>query len=138
MAQGIRCTSWIVAAVMVMLSSQPAQVRAEQKIPDEYKINGFAVGCQMWSFNKYSVMEGLEMTAKAGGKVVEFYPGQKLEPGSDVKFDHNASDEIIDRVKAKLGEHHLRAVNYGVAPLPNDEAECRKVFEFARKMGVIA
>jgi len=30
------------------------------------------------------------------------------------------------------------AVNYGVVGLPNDEASCRKVFEFAKKMGLRA
>ena len=128
--------SWIVAGSLITLAALHAQ--AAEKIPDDYKISGFAVGCQMWSFNKFSLMEGLEMTAKAGGKVVEFYPGQKLEPGSDVKFDHNSPGEVVERVKAKLKELHLRGVNYGVVPLPKDEVECRKVFDFAKKMGLIA
>src|SRR5215218_5461783 len=108
MSQGPK--SWMIAGSLIVFAALHAQ--AAEKIPDEFKISGFAVGCQLWSFNQFTVMEGLEMTAKAGGKIVEFYPGQKLEPGSDVKFDHNASDEVIERVKAKLKDHHLRAVNY--------------------------
>ena len=69
-------------------------------IPDEYKTNGFAIGCQAYTFNRFTVFEAIEKTAEAGGKVIEFYPGQKLskeEP--DVKWDHNASDEVIAKIQ---------------------------------------
>src|SRR5881392_3879597 len=84
-------------------------------IPDEYKISGFALGCQAYTFNRFSVFEAIEKTADAGGKVIEFYPGQKLsleEP--NVKWNHNASGEVIQKVKDKLAHHKVRAVNYGV------------------------
>src|SRR5216110_1522462 len=104
------------------------------EIPTEYKIGGFALGCQAYTFNRFSVFEAIEKTAQAGGKVIEFYPGQKLNPDQpDVKWDHNASAEIIQKVKDKLALHHLKAVNYGVVGIPKDEAGARKIFEFARK-----
>src|SRR5713226_1723777 len=90
-------------------------LRAENKIPDEYKTGGFFIGCQAYTFNHFSVFEAIEKTAEAGGKVIEFYPGQKLSREQpDVKWDHNAPPEIIQKVKAKLDEHKMRAVNYGV------------------------
>src|SRR5438132_14171449 len=60
------------------------------KIPDEYRIGSFAMGCQAYTFNRFSVFEAIEKTEQTGGKVIEFYPGQKLsreEP--NVKVDHN-------------------------------------------------
>lgn len=114
-------------------------LKAEVKIPDEYKINGFALGCQAYSFNRFTAFEAIEKTAQAGGKVIEFYPGQKFSPENpERKLDHNLSDEWIDKLKAKLKQHHLKAVNYGVVGLPNNEEESRKVFEFARKLGLRA
>ena len=107
------------------------------KIPAEYRIGSFAMGCQAYTFNRFSVFEAIEKTAQAGGKVIEFYPGQKLsreEP--NVKWDHNASDEVIEKVQAQLTQHHLKAVNYGVVGIPRDEAGARKVFEFAKKLGL--
>jgi sugar phosphate isomerase/epimerase len=113
-----------------------ATVSAET-IPDEYKIGGFALGCQAYTFNRFSVFEAIEKTAQAGGKVIEFYPGQKLSPDQpDVKWEHNAPAEIIQKVKDKLAQHHLKAVNYGVVGIPKDEAGARKIFEFARKLGL--
>jgi sugar phosphate isomerase/epimerase len=108
-------------------------------IPDEYKTGGFAIGAQAYTFNRFSVFEAIEKTAAAGGKVIEFYPGQKLstqEP--NVKWDHNASDDVIQKVKAKLAEHHVLAVNYGVVGIPKDESQARKIFEFAKRMGLYA
>src|SRR6185503_12028591 len=119
-------------ALMALLTT--AAVSAE-KIPDEYKIGGFALGCQAYTFNRFSVFEAIEKTAQAGGKVNEFYPGQKLSPDQPgVKWDHNTSAEIIQKVKDKLAKHHLKAVNYGVVAIPQEEAGARKIFEFARKL----
>jgi sugar phosphate isomerase/epimerase len=104
-------------------------------IPDDCRTGGFAIGCQAWSFNHYSVMEAIDKTAEAGGKVIEFYPGQKFSPDQpDLKFDHNATDEMIAAVQAHLKERGIRAVNYGVVGIPQDEAGARKIFEFAKKL----
>jgi sugar phosphate isomerase/epimerase len=107
---------------------------AATPIPENCLTGGIAIGCQAWTFNNYSVMEAIDKTAAAGGKVIEFFPGQKFSPDKpDLKFDHNASDEMIAAVKAKLAERGIRAVNYGVVGIAKDEAEARKVFEFAKK-----
>ena len=116
-----------------------SSLRAENKIPDQYKIGGFFIGCQAYTFNRFTVFEAIEKDAQAGGKVIEFYPGQKLskeEP--NVVWDHNASPETIQKVKAELAKYNIKAVNYGVVSIPKDEAEARKVFEFAKTMGMYA
>ena len=112
-------------------------------IPEEFKQNGFAIGCQAYSFNRYSVMEAIEKTAEAGGKVIEFYPGQKLtKEDPKVVWNHNASDEVIAKVETKLKEHGVKAVNYGVVGVGGGkteaeaQAEWRKIFEFAKRLGL--
>jgi len=113
--------------------------RAENKIPDEYKTGGFFIGCQAYTFNHFTVFEAIEKTAAAGGKVIEFYPGQKLSKAEpDTSWDHNASEETIQKVKDKLAQHKLKAVNYGVVGVPKDEDEARKLFKFAQTMGLRA
>ena len=124
-----------VLALAALTSFQTA--RAASEIPDEYKIGGFAIGCQAYSFNHYSVFEAIEKTAEVGAKVIEFYPGQKLSKEEPtVKWDHNSPPEVIEKVKAKLKEHHIVPVAYGVVALSKDEAASRKVFEFAKTMGI--
>src|SRR5205823_100017 len=128
-------TSGVAAISLVLTLNLHSQV----KIPDEYKQGGFAIGCQAYTFNHFSVFEAIEKTAEAGGKVIEFFPGQKLsreEP--TVKWDHNASLETIEKVKNKISEHKLKAVNYGVVGIPKDEAQARKLFDFAKTIGLRA
>jgi len=114
-------------------------LRAENAIPDEYKTGGFFIGCQAYTFNRYTVFEAIEKTADAGGKVIEFFPGQKLSKDEPtVNWDHNASEETIQKVKDKLAQHKMKAVNYGVVGIPKDEAEARKLFTWAKTMGLRA
>ena len=121
-------------------ASKPSPTRTTgHRIPNQYKISGFAMGCQAYTFKEYSLFEAIEKTAEVGGRVIEFFPGQKLskeEP--NIKWDHNASDETIAKVQVKLAAHDILGVNYGVVGIPEDEAEASKIFEFANKMGLIA
>jgi sugar phosphate isomerase/epimerase len=125
----------IMKSLLIGLGALCVSFAIATPIPESCKTGGFAVGCQAWTFNHFSVFEAIDKTAEAGGKVIEFYPGQVLSKDQPtVKFDHNVSDDIIARVKAKLSERGIRAVNYGVVAIPQDEAGARKVFEFARKL----
>lgn len=124
-------------AALAALALLPAPLTAAP-IPEDAKTGGFAIGCQAWTFNRFSAHEAVEKTALAGGKAIEFYPGQKLSPAQpDVKWDHNASDEVIAQMQAHLAKFGVHAVNYGVVGA-KDEAEWRKVFEFARKLNLHA
>ncbi|NLH72165.1 MAG: sugar phosphate isomerase/epimerase [Verrucomicrobia bacterium] len=133
----VRVYPAVAAALAAVLGAVSAM--ALPPIPGQYRVNGFAIGCQAYTFNRFTVFEAIEKTAQTGGKVIEFYPGQKLSPEErNVVWDHNASDEVIAKVKAKLAQHKIMAVNYGVVGIPNDEAGARKVFEFAKKLGLRA
>ena len=119
----------------ILLAAMPLMTRAVP-IPDDCRVGGFAVGCQAWTFRNFTVMEAIDFTAAAGGKVLEFFPGQRLSSDRNRPFDHNSSDADLALVQAHLKEKRIRAVNYGVVDIPMDEAGARKVFEFARKMGL--
>lgn len=109
------------------------------QIPNEYKEGGFATGPQSYTFRLFTVMESIENAARMGGRVIELYPGQVLSPDDpDTRLSADASDEIIARVQAKLEEHDILPVNFGVIGLPNDEERLRQIFEFASKLGVLA
>jgi sugar phosphate isomerase/epimerase len=104
-------------------------------MPAHGKIGGFSVGCQAYTFNRFTVFEAIEKTALAGGTVIEFYPGQKLSPDDAAKWDHNASEDLIQKVKEKLAQHKIVPVNYGVVG-GKGEAEWRTIFEFGKKLGL--
>ena len=125
------------AAILSLAVFATCRAFAGVIIPDEYKQGGFAIGCQAYSFNHYTVFEAIEKTEETGAKVIEFFPGQSLSKEEPkVKWDHNASDETIAKVKAELAKHHIMAVNYGVVGISKNKEEARKVFVFAKKMGL--
>jgi sugar phosphate isomerase/epimerase len=126
------CGAGIGLALSLGLGSSPA--RAMDRIPDQYRIDGFAAGCQAWSFNHLTVKDAIRLTHEAGGKIIEFYPGQTL--GSDdpkAKFDHHASGETIAMVKQWCKEADVLPVNYGVVGAGSDK-EWEQIFSFAQKM----
>lgn len=132
----MRTVSWM-ASLAAVFAYGGVIVATAGPIPDEVKIGGFAVGCQAWTFNRFTAYEAVEKAAAAGARVIEFYPGQRLRPDSDERWDHNASDEVIARMKEHLARHGIRPVNYGVVH-GRDEAEWRRIFEFARKLDLYA
>lgn len=126
----------VISACSILLQTQAF---AEVQIPKENRVGGFAIGCQAYSFNRFTAFEAIEKTASAGGKVIEFYPGQTLsKEDKDTKVDQNASDETIQKLKDKLAKHGVMAVNFGVVGFPNDEAGARQIFDFAKKLGLRA
>lgn len=99
--------------------------------------DGWRLGIQAWSFNRFTFYEAVQKTAALGLDWIEAYPGQILtKENPKVKFDHNMSPEIRQQVKKMLEDAGVKLVNYGVVGLTNDEAQCRKVFDFAKDMGI--
>jgi sugar phosphate isomerase/epimerase len=104
------------------------------KIPARCDVGGFAVGCQAYTFKDFTTFEAIDMTAEAGGKVIELFPGQRLSadrPG--VKLSHDMSAADLTALKKKLAQSHIRAVNYGVVGA-NSAQEWRRIFEFAKAL----
>jgi len=98
---------------------------------------GWRLGMQAYTFNRFTFFEAVDKTASLGLHWIEAYPGQRLRPErAEVKLDHNAPEAVLNEVRAKLKGEGVALVCYGVVRLPNDEGECRKVFEFGKKMGV--
>src|SRR5690625_1500676 len=107
------------------------------EISDEYKRGGFAVGCQAYTSRNFTALEAIERTAKAGGRVIEFYPGQPFSPDRrDLRWNHEADDEMISEIEEQLKRFNIKAINYGVVGIPADEKEARKIFEFAKRLGI--
>lgn len=98
---------------------------------------GWRLAVQAWSFNKFTFYEAVDKAAALGLGWIEAYPGQALskdKPGA--RFDHGMSDELRKEVLKKLHESNVELVNYGVVGLSANEQESRRVFEFARRMGI--
>lgn len=145
---------WMLAAAMV-LAGGGAAVRADDvlvkvdgkdvtlDVPDagiDYgalKKVGWRLGCQFWTFRQYTAYETLDILHAMGVHHAEFYPGQRLSPEKpDVHVGPEMSDEDIKLLKDKCKEYKIGTDNFGVADVNQGEDETRKLFEFAKKLGV--
>ena len=98
---------------------------------------GWQLGAQAYTFRAMTFAETIDTISKMGLKYVEVFPGQKLSPDKPtVKTDHNMTDEQIAEMKKIAGAAGVKIIKYGVVGLPKDEAGARKVFDFARKVGL--
>ena len=125
----MRLPTLLVLALIATLKADP--------LPEELRQNGWFIGCQAYTFNRFSAFEAIAKTKEAGGNLIEFYPGQILKPGSKEKIHHTMSAESIAELQAELKRQGVRAVNYGVVGA-NSPEEVGKIMAFAKKMGLYA
>jgi sugar phosphate isomerase/epimerase len=98
---------------------------------------GWRLGCQAYTFNHFTFYEAIDKVASMGLHYIEAYPGQKLSSEKpDVKVGEGMSPEVRAEVKKKLADAKVKLVCYGVVGLSRDEAACRRVYEFAKDMGI--
>ena len=125
----MRLTSLLALALVAVLRADP--------LPEELRQNGWFIGCQAYTFNRFSAFEAIAKTKEAGGNLIEFYPNQVLKPGSKEKVHHTMSAESMAELQAELKRQGVKAVNYGVVGASNAE-EVGKIMAFAKKMGLYA
>jgi sugar phosphate isomerase/epimerase len=98
---------------------------------------GWRLGCQAYSFNRFTFYEAVEKIASLGLHYVEMYPGQTLsQEKPDVRTNESMSADVRKALLSRLADADVKLVCYGVCGLPNDEEACRRTFDFAKDMGI--
>jgi sugar phosphate isomerase/epimerase len=118
-------------------------VFAATPIAESSKIGGFALGCQAYSFNRYTLFEAIDKTKEAGGKTIELFLWQKFSPElPNVEVNAQLSDERVKLLQEKLRASGIRVVSayFGNAAFAqkDPEAALRKVFDFAKKFDMVS
>lgn len=98
---------------------------------------GWRLGMQAYTFNRFTFFEAVDKTESLGLHTIEAFPGQKLggEHGN-ATIDHNMDAALFPAVKEKLASAAIKLACYGVVGLSANEAESRKVFDFAKATGI--
>ncbi len=100
---------------------------------------GWKLSCQAYTFREVSLFETIDLLHGMGIKYIEMYPGHKYSKDKpNVKADHNMPADLVDGLIAKLKSADMTPVNYGVVNCGKTEAEARKVFDYAKKLGLIS
>ncbi|HEK86125.1 MAG: family 16 glycoside hydrolase [Candidatus Saccharicenans sp.] len=125
----------------------PAQ---EKVIPEEIKqqvkqinynqvrIKKFPIAMQCWTYRRYTFFEALEKTKALGIDYLQAYPGQRISKDwpETIVFNQQLTEDQINRIKERLNSLKMQVVAFGVVNMGRTEEEMRKVFDFARKMGI--
>jgi sugar phosphate isomerase/epimerase len=123
-------------AIIGMEESEAPPAEAGNTINyDEVRIKDFPIVMQAYTYRKFSFMETLDKAHKLGIQYLQPYPGQKLNKDGSGTFDVSMTEDEMKTVKDRLKELGITLTQFGVADIA-DEASGKKLFEFAKKMGI--
>jgi len=128
-----RILMFLILAVS-LISMATAECPKTHPKTDVYR--GWKLGVQTWSFRKFTLFEAIDKTRSLGLDAIQAFPGQQISKEIDVQFGHGLTAKQRQQVKAKLQETNMSIVAFGVVGIPENEAEARKLFEFAKEMGI--
>lgn len=97
---------------------------------------GWRLGIEAYTFHKYTFFETVDKTAELGLAYVGALSFQKVSDTIPKNFTPDLTDGELREIRLKLDAAGLRLLTYFIQSIPGDEAGCRKIFEFGRKMGV--
>lgn len=128
---------WGAGSVLAMaakgMSAETAKVK--QSTPKAEKI-GWRLSCGLYTFRDRSFYEALDVIAGLGIGCVEpafFLPLSKEQP--DLKTSELLAPEQRREMKKRLDDRGVKMASY-YAPLEADVNAFRRVFDFAKEMGV--
>jgi inosose dehydratase len=107
------------------LAGLPALAAAKDPQPDAF--GGFTVGIQSYSFRQFNLEQMLVQTQKLGLHYVELYRG------------HVPLDATAGQIKAVVNlcrQYQITPIAFGVERFTNSNNANRRIFEFARALGV--
>ena len=133
----VRTGGWGTAAALAMAVGAEAEDKQKIKLstPRAEKI-GWRLACQLYTFRDRSFYEALDAIAALGIRNVEpcfFLPLSKEKP--DLKTNESLSPDLRRELKSRLDDRGMKMVNY-YAPIDSDTGTFRKIFDFAKEMGV--
>lgn len=106
----------------------PAVTRREQL--------GWRLAITAWGLHTFTLFETIDKTRELGLSDIEGLSFQNVSAEIPKPLDANLSDEELERVRLKMDDAGVSMPTCFYATFPADEAACRKVFEFGRKLGV--
>lgn len=100
----------------------------------ETRLN-WKLAAQAYTFNRFSFFEAVDKADSCGLNYIEAFRGQELGGGLEGKMDFHMGTGRRMEILEKLKKKDIKMVSFGVIN-GTDEADWRKLFEFAKAMGI--
>ncbi len=98
---------------------------------------GWRLSMASYTLRAIPFTEAVDATAGLGLKYIDIHPyAMAFSRENKAKTNHELPAETIEQMKAKLKAAGLRPVSYGMVRLGDTEESARKVFAFAKEMGI--
>ena len=120
---------------LTQAAAAPAAKPFKSSTPNAEK-RGWRLCCQLYTFRDRSFYEALDVIAGMGIGLVEpafFLPLSKEHP--DLKTSEALAPEMRREMKKRMDDQGIKMAHY-YAPIEGDKNVYRKVFDFAKEMGV--
>ncbi len=119
-------------AISIIMTCMVPRIYAQQ---NKVARAGWLLGAQSYTFNKFTFVETLNKMQQLGLKYVEVYFGQKLGEGFEGNMDFNMNPETRTKILELAKSKGITIMACGVV-ICNNEAEWRRLFDFAKTMGI--
>jgi type 1 glutamine amidotransferase/sugar phosphate isomerase/epimerase len=126
-------------AIQFALGDLPAPTIASGKLTPAARAQeklGWRPAITAYTFHKFTLFETIEKTVKLGLPYLEGLSFQKVSKEIPKDLDLRLTDEEIRQVRRKLDAAGVQMLTYYYHLIPGEEAGCRKVFEFGRRLGI--
>ncbi|MBI4661991.1 MAG: ThuA domain-containing protein [Verrucomicrobia bacterium] len=127
------------AAAQFVLGDLPAPTLPSAKLTPAIRAQeklGWRLGLEAYTFHKFTLFEAIEKTAQLGLPFLGGLSFQKVSRDISRNFEPRLTDDELRQIRVKLDAAGVRLLTYYIHDIPADEAGCRKVFEFGRKIGI--
>ncbi len=96
---------------------------------------GWQVAIHAYTFREFPIAEAIDKTASLGLKYMSLSGSVNLG-AQKMPRTIDLPDSEMDAIRKRAQDAGIKLVNIGVVQLPPDEAQSRKVFDFAKKWGI--
>jgi sugar phosphate isomerase/epimerase len=121
-----------VVSVLAAAALDTAKLQTNCPACDEL---GWQLAITPYSFRLYPISEAIDKTAGLGIKYIGLSGNIYLDNKTTVKVT-DLTDDQLQSIRKKCDAAGIQIINIGIVALPPNEAQSRKVFEFAKKLGV--
>jgi hypothetical protein len=127
------------AAAQFALGDLPCPTTPSAKVTPAVRVReklGWRLAAQVGISASEPLYKSIESASRLGFACLSASDEQRVSDENPKRFGPDLSDAELTDIRLKLESEGLRLIGYQLLALPESEAAWKKLFEFARKMGI--